>query len=226
MKKIVSSLFMLLIFTASLHADARTDELKKQVCLILPSLEGWCSREKALAFIDLILQEKPKMCVEIGVFGGASLFPVASALKYHGEGVVIGIDPWDKLECIKYLDPREDEAHFKWWSHLDLQSIYHSYTSMLKRYQLEGYCKTVATTSEKAAMGLNSIDILHLDGNHSNIASVQDVTLYLPKVRSGGYIWLNDCLWEEMQDSVELLLNSCEVVKLVDHGNCILFRKK
>ena len=93
----------MLSFIGSLHADSEIDELKKQVCLVLPSLEGWCSREKALNFIDLVLEVKPQVCVEIGVFGGSSLFPVASALKHRGEGIVIGIDPWDNSSVSNIL---------------------------------------------------------------------------------------------------------------------------
>jgi hypothetical protein len=77
-------------------ADQKAEELKAKISQALPFLEGWCSKEKACAFIDLVLQEKPQTCVEIGVFGGKSLLPVAMALKSLGQGIVIGVDPWDK----------------------------------------------------------------------------------------------------------------------------------
>lgn len=223
MKKILLFIFSL---TASLHADRGVEELKKQVCLVLPSLEGWCSREKALNFIDLVLQTKPEVCVEIGVFGGASLFPVACALQHLDHGVVIGIDAWDRLESLKHLDPKRDDAQFKWWSGLDLEAIYQNYLKVFKRFGLEPYCKTILSSSQKAAAQVGNIDILHLDGGHSRSVCTQDVKLYLPKVRPGGYIWLNDSLWEEMQEGIELMLDSCDVVKLIDNGNCILFRKR
>lgn len=223
MKKML--IFMLSLIGV-LHADSKTDELKKQVFLVLPSLEGWCSREKALNFIEMVLEVKPQVWVEIGVFGGSSLFPVASALKHRGEGIVIGIDPWDKLECIKHFDPKKDEVQFKWWSSLDLQAIYQGLLGVVKRYALGPYCKMIVSTSRSAASQIDQIDVLHWDGAHARSACLQDVKLYLPKVRSGGYIWLNDSLWEEMQEGIEFLLGSCEVVKLIDQGNCILFRKK
>ena len=84
----------------------------------------------------------------------------------------------------------------------------------------------IVSTSRAAVDRIDKIDILHWDGAHASAACLQDVKLYLPKVRSGGYIWVNDSLWEEMQEGIELLLGSCEVVKLIDQGNCILFRKK
>lgn len=209
-----------------MHADLKVDGLKQQVCKVLPSLEGWCTQEKALNFIDLVLEVKPEICVEIGVFGGASLFPTASALKFLGRGVVIGIDPWDKLECIHSFNPVSEAPDLAWWGSVNLDHIFISYLNMIKRYGLLDYCITLKTTSAQAISELDFIDILHLDGNSSEAVFTQDVRLYLAKVRTGGYIWLNDSLWEKRQQAIELLLDSCDVVKLIDNGNCILFKKR
>ncbi len=225
MKKII--LFICCIFSQlSLNADAAVDALKQNVCSVLPTMEGWCSKTKATQFIDLVLETKPDVCVEIGVFGGSSLFPVASALKFLGKGIVIGIDPWDKIECIKYFDPIEDAEHLKWWGALNINYIYLSYNNMIKKNKLEDFVKTIRSTSEDAAALIDHIDILYIDGNHSEVCSIQDVELYLPKVRTGGYIWMNDTLWKERQEAVDLLAEKCDVVRLIDNGNCILFKKK
>ncbi len=226
MKKIFSCLFLLFCSFANLHAEQTVEDLKLRVCSILPTLYGWCSQEKAVNFIDLVLETKPQVCVEIGVFGGSSVLPVASALKFLGQGVIIGIDPWDKLECIKDFDPVQDKAHLEWWGNVNLENIFISYFNMLKRYKLVDYCITMRTTSQKAASEIDSIDILYIDGNHSEINSTEDVTLYLPKVRSGGYIWLDDLLWPGTQKAKNLLSESCDEIKLIDNGNCILFKKR
>ena len=203
-----------------------TETLKEEVCRIIPSFYGWCTQEKARSFIDLVLQVKPEICVEIGVFGGQSLFPVASALKFLGQGLVIGIDPWNTHECIRYFDPIRDQAHINWWSKVNMEQIYYSYLGMLSHYELDEYCITLRSTSADAAPAIGTIDILYIDGNHSEAMSTQDVKLYLPKVRSGGYIWLNDSLWNDIQPSIDLLFEECDFVKLIDNGNCILFRKR
>lgn len=219
-------LLFLSFFTAALHAHPAVDELKENVCKVLPTLQGWCSKEKAANFIDLVLQTKPEVCVEIGVFGGSSVFPVASALKFLGHGMIIGIDPWDKLECIKYFDPIEDKAHLEWWGKVNMDHVYISYLNMIKRHRLLDYCMTIRATSEDAAREVDTIDILYIDGNHDEIPALRDVTLYLPKVKQGGYIWLDDTLLLGMQSSIDLLLASCDVIKLIDNGNCILFKKR
>lgn len=222
MKKTILFIFCLITLKAYPFVDA----LKQEVTKVLPTLEGWCSKEKAEAFIDLVIETKPDVCVEVGVFGGSSLYPVASALKYLGKGIVIGIDPWDKIECIKYFDPVEDAEHLKWWGSLNVNYIYQSFNNMLRKQKLENYVKIIKQTSELAVSEIDQIDILYLDGNHSEYCSVQDVELYLPKVKEGGYIWINDTLWKERQDAVELLVDNCDVVRLIDNGNCILFKKR
>lgn len=209
-----------------LYGEPKFEEVKRKVSTVLPSINGWCSQEKAMNFIDLVMEVKPKVCVEIGVFGGSSLFPVACALRSLGEGVVYAIDPWDKFECIKYYDPIKDKANLQWWASIDLEYVYNEYLNLLKRFGIGSYCVTIRTNSARAVDVVNNIDILHIDGNHSEISFLQDVTLYLPKVRPGGYIWLNDALWDDAQLASDFLLDHCEVIKLIDDGNCILFQKR
>ena len=223
MRKIV---LLFVTFLFALNAKEDVEALKQQVLNVLPTLEGWCSKEKASQFIDLILEVKPDVCVEIGAFGGSSVFPVASALKFLNHGKVIAIDPWDKIECIKYFDPVEDAEHLKWWGNLNINYIYYSYLNVLKKYKLDNFVTTIKATSEEAAQEIGEIDIIHMDGNHSEIVSTQDVRLYLPKLKSGGYIWFNDSLWKERQDAIDLILEECDAVKLIDDGNCILFKKR
>lgn len=222
-------MILLVICTSQVfgYTKDEVDKLKLEVSSNITSLEGWCSVERAMHFIDLVLEIKPKVCVELGVFGGRSLYPVATALKFLGDGIAIAIDPWDRFECIKYYDPMKDEASLRWWGKLNIDFIYSSYLYMLKRFDLETYVETIRKTSEEAEREIDEvIDIIHLDGNHSRLTSSLDVILYLPKVRKGGYIWMNDALWNDRLEAVDLLKQSCDIVKQVDNGNCILFRKR
>lgn len=227
MRKNIFYLFVFFLCSSSLCADTDVENLKKEILFFVPTLHGWCSKEKAANFIDLVVKVKPKICVEIGVFGGASVYPVVSALKFLNNGIIYAIDPWDKIECIKYYDPVEDQANLDWWGKVNLPFIYGAFVMMLKGHELENYCTIMKTPSETAVESFapSSIDILYIDGNHCEPASTQDVLLYLPKVRSGGYIWMNDALWATTQEAVGLLLDSCNVVKTIDNGNCILFKK-
>jgi len=218
---------LLLTSIAPLGAQEQTVAmLKTEVLTILPSLPGWCSREKAENFVDLVVHVKPKVCVEIGVFGGASAIPVALALKYLGAGVLYAIDPWDKLECIKGFDPVAEQKHVEWWSRVRLNHISIQFKAALQEYELVDHCIAMQMTSEKAANRIGAIDILYIDGNHSESSSSQDVALYLPKVPPGGYIWINDANCNGSRKIMPVLLQECDFVKAIDQGNCFLFRKR
>jgi predicted O-methyltransferase YrrM len=202
------------------------DELKERVAQALPGMHGWCSKEKAMRMIDLVLEVKPELCVDIGVFGGRSLMPVASALKFLDHGMVVGIDPWNKEEAVRFCDPEKEQSHIQWWSRINFDQLYNGYIGMLSQYQLEDHVVTLRATSELASYAIGEIDIVHIDGNHSETLSNLDVQLYLPKVKQGGYIWFNDCLWGDLQSSVDQLFEVADVIDVVDGGNCILFRKR
>ena len=66
----------------------------------LSKLDGWCSEKKARVLCALVSFFRPNVCVEIGVFGGKSLFAMASACYEYG-GTVHGIDPWTKDEALE-----------------------------------------------------------------------------------------------------------------------------
>jgi hypothetical protein len=186
----------------------------------LPSIPGWCSQKKAAAMMDLIFQVKPDVCVEIGVFGGSSLFPTATALKSLGKGKVYAIDPWNHFECTRYFN---DDANKRWWESVDLEGIYSSFISLINRHQVEEQCQVIRETSERAAPLIGEIDILHIDGNHCDEAAFIDVLLYEPKVRLGGYIWFDG--WASAFRAYDQIKQRCHIRKVIDSGGCILLQK-
>lgn len=218
--------FIVLLSLVSYLYAGSVEELKQHVRDVLPKFDGWCSTEKAEKFIDLVLETKPEICVEIGVFGGRSLFPVAAALQHLGKGLVIGVDPWSEEECLRYFDPVKDAPHIAWWSKINIEQIYRSYLSMISTEQLNNQVITLRITADRAATILAPIDILHIDSNHGEISTTKDIELFLPKVRPGGYIWVNDSLAYSMQPTIDYLLERCEFIQVIDNGNCILCRKK
>ncbi len=223
--KTMSYFLFFLLTVVLLKADDDFEVLKTEVCRDLYDLDGWCTEEKTKHFMDLIYEVKPDIYVEIGVFAGQSLIPAAMALKYIDHGKAIAIDAWDSFECIKYMDPIVDRINIGWWGQLYIEPLYQEYVSLISKYRLDEYVHTIRSSSQKAVSLVDSIDILHIDGDHSQYGSLQDVILYLPKVRSGGYIWYSDALWIQRQKGLEILLKECEVVKTIDQSNCILFRK-
>jgi predicted O-methyltransferase YrrM len=206
-------------------------EMNNYIIKLLPKIHGWCSKEKAAAMVDLILEEKPNVCVEIGVFGGSSILPTALALKYNNSGKVWAIDPWAADECLIGMNR---EIHRDWWSSFNFEDIYLGFCNLITKEGLNKYCSVVRATSKQALeLTPKTIDIIHIDGNHSEESAYFDATQYIPRVRSGGYIWFDDVHWKKYPDqqfntkkALEYSLQFCELVKVVDNGNCVLLKKK
>jgi predicted O-methyltransferase YrrM len=180
---------------------------KKETLNVLPKLEGWCSREKAERMMELVRKVKPHKYVEIGVFGGSSFLPTAAAMHFEGRGIAIAVDPWSNASCVEGMD----SANAAWWAQIDLDKILNGFRQMMSWYNLDGRYCVFRMTSKQALDHFwnNSIDILHIDGNHSTDSALFDVTNWLPKVRKGGYIWFDDANWPSTKVAVDYLMQSC-----------------
>ena len=167
--------------------------IKQDAFSMMSQLEGWCSQEKAFILIDLVLKTRPDIIVEIGVFGGKSFIPMAYALKVLGKGKAYGIDPWDKQESIQGL---ENPLNKEWWGMLNHLDIMHGLIAKIKEFQLEEQIDLIQNTSSGASI-IEGIDILHIDGNHSEESCYSDVLKWVPLVKKGGWIIFDDISWHE-----------------------------
>lgn len=187
----------------------------------IEKLEGWCSAEKARAMMELVGRVAPAICVEIGVFGGRSLVAMGDACRQVGRGHVYGIDPWTATAALETV---AEEANRKWWADLDYEETYLGCMAGIGRLGLDPWITVLRTTSARAARLFSAIDILHIDGNHSEDVSTRDVDTYLPLVRPGGHVWFDDMDWPTTRNAQTVLLSQCDEVDVV--GNCGLFQKR
>lgn len=180
-------------------------------------LQGWCSIEKAEAMMQEVHRLKPKVCVEVGVFGGRSLFPVALALEELGEGVVYGVDPWSPEAS---LAGTQDPANTAYWNgkHWSYETVYSDCIRALIDMRLTATCNILRITSDQASKLFvdESVDMLHIDGNHSTEESLADLERWVPKVKPGGSIWFDDIAWESLKPAVSTLYRICEFQRTVD----------
>lgn len=210
----------------ALTQEASFVALKSTVTTFLNG--SWCSSDKATLIMDLILTEKLYTCVEIGVFTGSTLLPMAATLKHLNQGMSYGIDPWSNDEAVRNLSATDPNR--SWWQQVNMDQIGQLCFHMLNRWQLTSRCTLIKKTSEQAVNDVPTIDFLHLDGNYSRASSLQDAKLYLPKVRQSGYILISNLYMSvdnthPKTDSFYYLLDTCDVVCEVDQGNTILLQK-
>lgn len=187
----------------------------------IPTMGGWLSAARAVEMYRLVRETKPALYCEIGVFAGRSLLANALAMQDNGHGHAIGIDAWKPQTC---LEGEHDAADARWWSRVDLHDIHRQCMETVWRLGLAERVTVIrAASKDCAAIIPSGIDILYIDGNHSELASCRDVELYLPKVAAGGYIWADDCDWLTTKKAQSMLDRQCELV--LDAGAYRLYRK-
>lgn len=203
---------------------------------VLPHMEGWCTPVKAEALARAVLESKPEVMVEIGVFAGKSLIALALAAHTNEKGLVIGVDPWDRDASIQGFSPA-DANHVWWRDVVNHDYIYGQCVSFVKQMGVAKRVVLCRGTSEHSLPGLLAcrelvqrpfIDFLHIDGNHSEICSSFDVQNYVPLVPSGGIVVFDDTNWATTKKAQMLLDEMCVFEKLIetDGQACAFYRKK
>lgn len=168
-------------------------KIKQEALNAMAQVEGWCSQEKGSILIDLVYKVKPAVVVEIGVWGGRSLVPMAFALKANHKGMIYGIDPWSNEASIESV---MNDANKAYWGVVDHEAVFFRLVQKIGDFNLQNQVVLIPATSEEAEPILN-IDILHIDGNHSEKTSYFDVTKWVPLVKKGGWIIFDDMTWYE-----------------------------
>lgn len=155
---------------------------------------GWCDVEKGNVLYDLVHTYDASTVVEIGTFGGRATSVFALALKSLGRGIVFGIDPWEKQACLEGVN---DVANDEYWSNMDWKSLVKGYFDIFQKYDLLQYHAHLRKKDEDCLKYFadGSIDILHIDSNHSEELACQTVHLWWPKVKLGGIVVMDDINW-------------------------------
>ncbi|WP_146062718.1 class I SAM-dependent methyltransferase [Aeromonas hydrophila] len=166
---------------------------------------GRCGHKKGVMMMSLIQVEGLKNCIEIGVWRGASLmYIVEGAMKINGH--VTAIDPynyeliWNELpdehvlEALKKIIPGQHT----------LDEIHDGLVDIINSNGLEQYAQVIRACSKDVYENFTdqSIDFIHIDGNHDYSCVTSDIHLYLPKVKVGGVIIMDDTDWHGVQDAI------------------------
>lgn len=175
---------------------------------LIEKLHGWCDENKASYLYNHVIENKPEIIMEIGVFGGKSLFPMAQALKENGKGVIVGVEPWASSPAKEgYPD---DDPNNKWWDDITQpvwDDIMFSFYQFGENQKLLDYMEVHRNTSEgyleEFRESKRSLDLLHVDGNHSTESAMFDVVNYSSFIRKGGYLVLDDMDWPSLNPVIK-----------------------
>lgn len=147
------------------------------------------------------------LIVELGVYGGRALFSMGAVVDPQ-KVRVFGIDPWSTVAS---LAGEHDSINQAAWSAMDHEAIHRKFWQKHMEFATGGNVYVIRDLAEHAVtlFADGSIDLLHIDGNHSDEASWKDVSLWYPKVRQGGTIVFDDAGWATNQRAANWLREHC-----------------
>ncbi len=179
----------------------------------IPKMEGWSEPERCCEMAERILEIKAQVCVDIGVFGARSTVAQGFAARELGTSRVYGIDTWNPGAAADNDDHKEG---VEWWEkNSNLETIHQLAMRTIWDHRLEPWVTIIRAKSENVHQLFPTIDFLNIDGGHSETASCRDVHLYLPKVRKGGYVFMDDTAWPTTQRAVSMIEEQCDLVNTV-----------
>lgn len=195
-------------------------KLLAEINALIPTLHGWTSPERCCELASLVLEHHPHVVVEIGTFAGRAAFSLGMACREQGFGKCYTIDPF-KAEAALEAENKENRDY---WATINYHAIHQTLIENLWRLGLDGWTIPIRAASQHCSGLFVSIDMMYLDGNHSELASCRDVELYLPKIVGGGLIVCDDANWASTQKAMTMLDCACTLLK--DAGAYRIYRKK
>lgn len=110
-------------------------------------------------------------------------------------GFVVGINPYTSHNIMEYDAPTQVTSVLPGIIRsIDFKVVYNNVLQVIKNYK---HTKILRESSENAkALVTKPIVLLHIDGNHDTKFVKIDIDLYVPKVRQGGYIIMDDIVWK------------------------------
>lgn len=142
-----------------------------------PLTHGWFNHGSKI--LELVEQHKPKVCVELGSWQGASAIPVARSIRRWG-GTLTCVDTWGG---------DIHEQHGQPWNAWMLLSCVRNMASS----GVVGNIRLIPTTTRDAAEYWNEpIDYLYVDADHSYEGAAEDLRLWARHVKPGGLLLGDD----------------------------------
>lgn len=150
-------------------------------------LSSGISVSEANALYQLVRNEKPEMCIEIGMAYGISTLSILTALEQNGNGALISVDPYDKWDSglaiahrnIDCAGLRSRHQHLRQPSHLALPEL--------------------------LSKGLQA-DLCYIDGMHTFDYVLVDFFYCDKLLRVNGIVGFDDAGWRSVSRVIRFLL--------------------
>ena len=177
---------------------------------------SWFSRRALPTFEEHVKPRfagKPTCYLEIGVWKGDSLEWMLSNVLTHDDSLAVAVDPWAEIG----RRHRQDEMD----SH---------YEMALARVQQYGpkcqvfRCCSSRWLRQNGEAWSNRFDMIHIDGDHTAVACLDDIVLSWPLLKVGGMLLIDDyktCRGNYVKTAVDAVMPTVfapYVEQIVDAG--------
>ncbi len=167
---------------------------------------GRCTPRKGEMMMSLITKNQYKDCIEIGVWRGASLMYITEAVT-KTSGHVTAIDPYNYDLIWNHI---QDESiaimvHKLIPDQLTLDRVYNELVEIINSNKLDRYVNLVRDNSRNIHhnFATDTFDFIHIDGNHDYDCVKADIINYLPKIKNGGMIVMDDTDWPGVKRAID-----------------------
>lgn len=203
------------------HATRRAQEVLHAVRPIPVDFGGGCSDEKALLLAALVHRAPVRRSIDVGVYRGRSLIPLAVAHRRAG-GHVLGIDPFSVQEAYQEDRPDMLEALEAWRHGIDPDALYADVQQRLVDLDLGESAVLVRKPSREVwpTLADGSAGVIHVDGNHDRTPATHDMIEAARVVAGGGFVVVDDPSWASVEAARrEALVPLSEVLRVQDERN-------
>lgn len=148
--------------------------------------------------------------IEIGSAYGRSAFSLAWLSGFYEIGTLICIDPWDFNSSKDQGDQASlinEAVNYVAWDQVfiaflislansrNVNFIRKPSVAAVDDYRKAAQAKSIFTEEFGNTPLIGEVSILHIDGNHSHEDVKNDLDTWLPLVKKGGWVLLDDYLW-------------------------------
>lgn len=155
---------------------------------------GWCTEKKSSKIIEIIknINRENIKCVEIGVYGGKSILPLAIELKNKNDNSIIyAIDSWKTEDSVSgYSD-----ENYEWWSKVDLEKYYRIFQNLVEDFDLKNVITKRQNSCDVNIEEMGEIDYIYIDGQHTEKNLTHDIEKFGERIKKDGYMLLDDIDW-------------------------------